>query len=46
MSETLSEKEYGPPLLFTIEQGLWLNKKETPNFTFLGVKLGVNLVNH
>ena len=21
-------------------------KKRTPNFTFLGVKLGVNLVNH
>ena len=21
-------------------------KKKTPNFTFLGVKLGVNLVNH
>ena len=24
----------------------WLTKKKTPNFTFLGVKLGVNLVNH
>ena len=24
----------------------WPIKKKTPNLTFLGVKLGVNLVNH
>ena len=24
----------------------WLSKKKKPNFTFLGVKLGVNLINH
>lgn len=45
ISETRSKKEYGPPLLFTIEAILVTSQIENTQFCiFLGVKLGVNPV--
>ena len=40
MSETRSEKEYGPPLLFTIEVVLVTKQKENTQLYIFGCKIG------
>ena len=40
MSETRSEKEYGPPLLFTIEAVLVTKQIENTQLYIFGCKIG------